>query len=40
VEVEPGPTMGVVNEAAPNRPRQQRRKWTDALVDDTFRLPI
>ena len=40
VEVEPGPTMGVVNEAAPNRPRQQRRKWTDALVDENFKLPI
>lgn len=40
VEVEPGPTMGVVKEAAPNRPRQQRRKWTDALVDESFKLPI
>ena len=40
VEVEPGPTMGVVNEDAPNRPRQQRRKWTDALVDESFKLPI
>ena len=39
VEVGPGPTMGVVNEAAPNRPRQQRRKWTDALVDENFYLP-
>lgn len=35
------PTLGVVKEAKVNQPKkQQRRRWTDALAVDNFKLPL